>query len=233
MVNKIDKEFTILTIGWFPVLIDRLFIPIEAKTKINFIHCLMDNPESLSIIKEKYPKPKFISILKAEEEFSIEPDYKLLASIESLGVPTIKSMILGDPYIKNRSEYESFGYATFLARSLKKTFQELKPDVVLASNDQIHSGISLAIAKSLNIPWVTMAFTSIPDNLTSFCCSLTPDTIIPISPQINNKHRSEAKSLVDKVISGKQQVVAYIEPNSSASVSAVPVIPASLLYKRK
>lgn len=217
MINKIDKQFTICTVGWFPTLINRLFIPIGAKTKITFVHCLVVNPDSLSVVTEKYPKPKFISISKAEKELFTEPDYELLASIESLGVPTIKSMILGDPYIKSRSEHESFGYATFLANSLKKMFEELKPDVVLASNDQIHSGISLAVAKSLNIPWVTMAFTSIPDNLTSFCCGLTPDTVIPISPQIDDKERNDAKSLVDNVMSGKQQVMAYREPNSFMS----------------
>jgi len=214
MIDNTDKEFTILTIGWFPTLIDRLFIPIEHKTKINFIHCLMDNPESLNIVKEKYPNTKFISILKEGEEFLTKPDYKLLASIESFGVPTIKSMILGDPYIRNRSDSESFGYATFLARSFKGIFQEIKPDVVLASNDQIHSGISLAIAKSMNIPWVAMAFTSIPDNLTSFCCGLTPDTIIPIPQQVNEKIKNDAKSLIDNVLSGKQQVMAYRAPNS-------------------
>ena len=66
----------------------------------------------------------------------------------------------------------------------------------------------------IDIPWVAMAFTSIPDNLTSFCCGLTPDTIIPIPQQDNEKIRNDAKSLIDNVLSGKQQVMAYRAPNS-------------------
>lgn len=215
MENKSDKGFKICTVGWEPFMIHRLLIPIEAKTNIEFIHCLVGDPSRISVVKKKYPTSKFVSLSKTKKELLPEPDYELLASLESRGVPTIKSMVMGDPYIKHRPDRESFGYATFLALSIKKSLQELKPDVVLASNDMIHSGISLAVAKSLNIPWVAMAFTSIPDNLTSFCYGLTPNMIVPISSrQVDDELRNTAKAIISNVISGEQKVMAYRAPSS-------------------
>lgn len=214
MTNKTKKSFKICTVGWEPFMIDRLLIPIELKTEIEFIHCLVGNPSRIDFLKKKYPKSKFVALSKTNKELLPEPDYELLASLESKGVPTIKSMILGDPYIKNRSERESLGYATLLARSIKINLQEIEPNVVLASNDMIQSGISLAVAKSLNIPWVALAFTSIPNNLTSFCYGLTPDMIVPISRKVDDKLRNNAKTIINDVIFGKKKVMAYVAPRS-------------------
>jgi len=215
MINKTDKKFRICVVGWEPFMINRLLVPIEAKTKIEFICCLVGDPSRINVVKKKYPTLNFVALSKTKKELLPEPDYELLASLESMGIPTIKSMIRGDPYIRHRPERESFGYATLLARSIKKTLQELQPDVVLASNDMIHSAISLAVAKSLNIPWVAMAFTSVPDNLTSFCYGLTPDMIVPISSrQVDDELRNKAKAIINNVISGEQNVMAYRAPSS-------------------
>jgi hypothetical protein len=215
MKNNSDKGFKICVVGWEPFMIKRLLVPIEAKTTIEFIYCLVGDPSRITVVKKKYPTLKFVALSKTKKELLPEPDYELLASLESMGIPTIKSMIRGDPYIRHRPERESFGYATLLARSIKKTLQELQPDVVLASNDMIHSGISLAVAKSLNIPWVAMAFTSVPDNLTSFCYGLAPDMLVPISSrQVDDELRNTGKAIINNVISGEQKIMAYRAPSS-------------------
>lgn len=215
MKNNSDKGFKICVVGWEPYMIKRLLVPIEAKTTIEFIYCLVGDSSRISVVKKKYPTLNFVALSKTKKELLPEPDYELLASLESMGIPTIKSMIRGDSYIRHRPERESFGYATLLARSIKKTLQELQPDIVLASNDNIHSGISLAVAKSLNIPWVAMAFTSIPDNLTSFYYGLTPDKIVPISSrQVDDELRNKAKAIINNTISGEQKIMAYRAPSS-------------------
>ena len=41
MINKTDKKFRICAVGWEPFMIDKLLNPIEVKSKIEFIYCLV------------------------------------------------------------------------------------------------------------------------------------------------------------------------------------------------
>lgn len=208
------KDFTILTVGWEPDFIDCLLTPIANSSGIKFIHGLVGDAGRLVHVRKKYPHAAFLALSKNNREPLPPPDYELLANLEGTGVPTIKMMVLGDPYIRHRPEKESFSYATLLARSLRKNLLELQPDIVLASFDCIHSGISLAVAKSLNIPWVALTFPVIPDNLTGFCNGLTPDALLPLSRPVDDVLRREAETLIRHVRTGQQKVVAYKAPAS-------------------
>jgi hypothetical protein len=92
--------------------------------------------------------------------------------------------------------------------------EELQPSVVLASYDSLHAAMSLAVAKSLGIPWVAMAFTVIPDNLTGFCKGLTPDRLVPIGRQVDDQLRGQARALIGNVRSREQKVMAFRAPAS-------------------
>jgi hypothetical protein len=204
--------FKVFTVGWELPLINQLLTPVEKKTGIEFTHGLVGDVARIDYVQRQFPDLSFVSLSKKRNEPLPAPDYELLASLECVGVPTIKSMVQGDPYVRYRSKRESFCYATLLARSLEGKIKELKPSVVLANYDCIHSGMSLAVAKYMNIPWVAMAFGTIPDNLTGFCFALTPNSIVPISRKVSKALKYEAKAIIENVRSGEQNVMAYRAP---------------------
>lgn len=208
------KKFKVFTVGWEPDLINDLLANVENLTGIDFKHGLVGDASRISYVQSQYPFMKFVSLSKTKNDLLPLPDYKLLASLESIGVPTIKSMVQGDRVLRHRPERESLGYATLLARRIRDLLKELEPEVVLASYDSLHAALSLAVAKSLRIPWVAMAFTVIPDNLTGFCNGLTPNSLVPIKRPVDEELRGYAKTLINNVRSGGQKVVAYRAPAS-------------------
>ena len=208
------RKFSVLTVGWEPYFINELLAPIEKSTGISFTHGLVGDSSRISHAQKQYPLIKFIALSKTNHESLPTPDYALLASLECVGVPTLKSMVRGDRVLRHRPESEASGYATLLARRIRDTLKELQPDVVLASFDSLHAAMSLAISKSLDIPWVALAFTTIPDNLTGFCRGLAPNSLVPIARPVDEPLRSYARTLILNVRSRGQKVMAYRAPTS-------------------
>jgi hypothetical protein len=207
-------EFRVLTVGWEPGFIQRLLVPIGRGAGIDFTHGLVGDASRISYIQEQYPLIKFVALSKTKTESLPLPDYELLSNLESLGVPTVRSMVQGDRVLRHRSESEVMGYATLLALRIRDTLTILRPDVVLGSFDSLHSAISLAVAKSLRIPWVAMAFPVIPDDLTGFCAALTPNSLVPIARPVDEGLREHAKVIIRNVRSREQKVVAFRAPAS-------------------
>lgn len=205
--------FRILTIGWEPYFINDLLAPIEV-TGIDFVHGLVGDASRIARVQAEYPSLKVVSLSKSKDEPLPEPDYELLASLESIAVPTIRSMVQGDRVLRYRPEREALGYATLLANRIAETLKEFRPNLVLASHDSIHSAMSLAVAKSLGIPWVALAFPVIPADLTGFCNALTPDSLVPIVRPVDEPLLARAKSIMHNVRSKQQKVVAYRAPAS-------------------
>lgn len=208
------REFKVFTVGWEPYFIDSLLAPIEKYTGITFVHGLVGDASRISYVQDHYPSMKCVALSNTKKDLLPAPDYELLASLECLGVPTIKSMVQGDRVLRYRPESEALAYATLLAHRMRANMKELQPDVVLASFDSLHSGISLAIAKSLSIPWVAMAFPVIPDNLSGFCIRLTPNSLLPIVRPVDEQIIECAKTLIFNVRSREQKVVAFRAPAS-------------------
>lgn len=207
-------RFKIFTIGWEPFFINDLLSPIEKLTEIDFTHGIVGDKKRISFLKRKYPHMKVVSLSKTKTDPLPDPDYELLTSLECVGVPTVKSMIQGDRVLKNRSEKETFGYATLLVHRIKNELEIHKPNIVLGTFDSIHSGIGLAVSKLLGIPWVALAFSVIPENLTGFCNSLTPNSLVPITRSVDDEMRQYAKKIIKNVVSGNQKVMAYKAPVS-------------------
>lgn len=207
-------SFKVLTVGWEPEFIEYLLTPVLANTTIEAVHGLVGDSSRLAHVAKKFPHLRCIALSKAGNQSLPPPDYQLLARLEAVGVPTIKSMVQGDPYLRNRSESESFGYATLLACSLRHALEQVRPDLVLSSFDCLHSGISLAVSKAHSIPWVAMAFPVIPDRLTGFSRGLTPNSLVPLTRAVDHEIRKQAAATAQMVRAGEQRVMAYRAPNS-------------------
>lgn len=168
----------------------------------------------MSFVRSEFSGIDFVALSSSKGESLPNPDYEMLASLESSGVPTIRSMVQGDRVLRGRPERESLGYATLLAYRIRKALDETKPDVVLGSFDSLHALLSLAVSKSLGIPWVAMAFSVIPNNLTGFCMGVTPDTLVPIVRSRDDVLRRQAVEIIRAVRSKRHSVLAYRPPAS-------------------
>ena len=208
------RPFHILSIGWELSLIHSLTGPVASSTGIRFTHGLVGDASRLADVRARFPGYEFVALSKSRDEPLPAPDYALLASLEAVGVPTIRSMIQGDRVVRHRSEGEALGYATLLAVRIRNAMLDLQPDLVLGSFDSLHASLSLAVARSLGIPWVAMAFTVIPDNLTGFCKGVTPDTLVPIARRVDDALRRQAEEVMHTMRARRQKVLAFRPPAS-------------------
>jgi hypothetical protein len=206
--------FRALTVGWEPDFIQYLLVPLGDRAGFSFTHGLVGNASRLACVRERYPHLQVVALSKTALEPLPAPDLELLASLECKGVPTIRSMIQGDRVLRHRPEEEALGYATMLARRMHETLLAHKPDLILGSYDSLHAAMSLAVARSLGIPWVAMAFSVIPDDRTGFCFGLTPDSLLPLTCPVDGQLLELARTLVRRVRSREQKVLAYRPPSS-------------------
>ncbi len=209
-----NMGFKVFTVGWEPYFIDYLLTPIAKNTGIDFTHGLVGDASRIPDAQKQYPSMKFVALSKSKKDPLPAPDHKLLAGLECVGVSTIKSMVQGDRVLRHCPADEALAYATLLARQIGDTLRVLQPDVVLGSYDSLHAALSLAVAKSLGIPWVAMAFTVIPDNLTGFCKGLTPDRVVPMGRPVDEQLLGQARALIRNVRSREQKVLAFRPPAS-------------------
>ena len=207
-------NFKILTVGWEPELIRQLLIPVRQKLGIEFIHGLVGDASRIEHAAKSVPTEQFISLSKSRAEALPQTDLGLLSCLESDRVPTIRSMIQGDRVLRHRNEGDALRYATLLTRNLEDAIKVHQPDLVLGSHDSIHAGIGLAVSKKNGIPWVTMVFTVIPDNLTWFSKGLTPDQLVSTGNEVTDELRAQASSLLARVRGKKQAVLAYRPPET-------------------
>lgn len=201
-----------LSVGWDLRLIDKLLGSVEKNSDIKFIHSLTVSESKIVDIKRKYPYYEFEALSKCKRDNLPEPDYELLSGLETEGVPTIKNMILGDPYLRYMEIEKSLSYATLIAKKLISIIEKYKPDFVIASHDRIHSGISLAVSKKMQIPFVALAFTVIPENLTGFCNYLTPNSLVPIHRNLTEEIKNEAAQTIELYRKNKQKIMAFKAP---------------------
>lgn len=222
----------VLTIGWKPEFIDKLLREIGNLSEIDFTHGLVGNNSHIGTVKKNYPSMKFVSLSKSNRDPLPEPDYEYLAILEDVGYPTIRCLIRGDRVLRYRKDQESFGYATLLAKNTRKVIEELEPDIVLASFDSVHSGISLLVSKSCNIPWVALSFSTIPEGLTAFCKSMDPDSIVPIERELTQEVLKSARKTLDQVRASTQDVMGYRAPISFSQYAIQYAANIQNLYKR-
>jgi len=211
---NIKTPFHIFTIGWSTSLIKDILVPIGLKEGIIFTHGLISNQEAE--LFEDLGDPHCVYMGFADGDQLPPPDYDLLASIESVGVPTVRTMILGDRVLRNRPEKEALSYVTLLVHRLKAFFLKYQPDLVLGSFDQVHGMLGLAVAKSLGIPWVCMSFTVIPENLTGFCRGLTPNTLLDgLASPVDSSFRQISTRVMEDFRRKNMKIFVFRPPTSA------------------
>ena len=173
-------KHTILTIGWDPNLINSILERIEERSDLSFqFKHLVEVATKNEALTDTLPEnliPAFISKSIA----LTQEDRKFLESIEGDGVPTIRAMICGDPYLRHMSTELALAYAAKLGHEIEKTIKKLKPLIVLASSDRLISSMALAVCEKHQVQFSALAFTVIPDNRVWFLNKLTPNSLIPI-----------------------------------------------------
>jgi hypothetical protein len=208
------RTFSIFTVGWEPPAVGYLLAPIAERTGIQFIHGVLGDARRIEVLSKRFPDRKWMALSKSALEPMPSPDFNLLGSLESVGIPTVRTMVRGDPVLRRRDPNEALAYATLVARRIDRALLETRPDVVLASFDSLHSALSLAVAKSRGIPWVALAFTVIPEHLTGFCRGVTPEQLVPIGRRVDESLRAQARDVLARFRARNVRVMAYRPPES-------------------
>ena len=168
-----ENSISILVVGWGRSACEQLWDRIAAKSVNSFSY----------LAHPKYTRDDWsVSGTPERSHFFFEskqhampaPDHKLLASLERPGVPTINNMIMGDRVVSKLDYADGLAYATFLARRLVDLYEEIRPTVIVGGFDALHSGIALATARQMGIPWYALNFSVIPSGMACFCDEMHP-----------------------------------------------------------
>ena len=169
----IDSPFSYLTVGTSPQLVANLWDLVAQGSGFEFSHLVHPTfdrqswPESASTSRKYF--------FSADSGFRLPvPDVRFLASLEGGGIPTLHNMILGDRVVSKLPYGESLAYATFLARRLMDVFEHSNPMAIIGGFDSLHSSLSLAVARKMNLAWYALHFSGIPEGFACFCDRLSP-----------------------------------------------------------
>jgi hypothetical protein len=208
-----DARFHVVTVGWDYSLVEGVCNLISARSEQRFSHIV--HPGYTANEWPDRPPADGIHFLRDHiRQLMPTPDHSFLASLEREAVPTIHNMIISDRVVSELRYDDALGYATFLARRLTELFEAIRPDAILASFDALHAGISLAVAKRMNIPWLALHFSSIPAGLTCFCDQLSPAATVLLRQPPAAELRLLAESALHQFESGSIQATAHVAPSA-------------------
>jgi len=174
------RSFHILTVGFGLDLIGRLWDRVESATGFAFSHICHPSVDQHDSVKGD-ETARLYFVRESLRTKMPPPARGVLAGLEGPGIPTIHNMIMGDRVVRTLDYTEALSYATYLSQRMEGLYQHIKPSIIIGGFDGLHSGIALAVARKLRIPWFALNFTTIPKGLTGFCTGMTPDTSFPIN----------------------------------------------------
>ncbi len=223
-----SRTMHVLTIGWERILVEQLWNAIANRSKDRFSHLL--HPRHLRSEWGSNSPESAIHFVRDPMEHSLpRPDRQLLESLEQEGVPTIHNMILGDRVVSRLAYDDALAYATMVARRMLQLFEREKPTVIIGGFDAIHSGIGLAVAKKLQIPWLALNFSVIPLGLACFCNRLSPAARVQLRSTLGADELAQlAESSLTKFEAGSISAYAYIEPPLSTIAQQFTRLPARI-----
>lgn len=207
------SEFHVVTVGWGRAMVEGLWAGIAARSQARFSHVI--HP-AVAAADWKQARGDGIRFFR-ETAWSGLPaaDPALLASLERDGVPTIHNMILGDRVVSRQPYEDARRYATFVAARLLALFGELRPSVVVGGFDALHSGLALAVARRLGIPWRAFHFSVLPPGLACFCDGMNPAARVTMAQRPRDELRALAKSTLAKFEDRTLRAAAYVAPTRS------------------
>lgn len=222
-MNK-PNTLHILTVGWNFAELEELWNRIAKRSSHRFSHILLpsctlqDRPDS--------PPRKDLYFFRHDLRQSMPaPDLKFLASLEQDGVPSVHNMILGDPIVSKIDYQEALGFATFLAKRFIELYGEIKPSVIIGSFDRLHSGIGLAVARRLSIPWYAMNFSVIPRGFACFCDGMSANSRVLLRKRPREGLQDFAEEWLRRFEAKRVQAYAYIAPRPSSVAGQIANLP--------
>lgn len=216
-MGRHTNAFHILTLGMGFELIDHLWARIQSVSGFTFSHILDPSIDQSALVK-RHDTANYFCVREDVRMEMPAPEGSYLAALEQPGVPTIHNMIMSDRVIRALDYPDALSYATYLAHRFTSLFQKIKPSVIIGGFDGIHSGIAMAVARILNMPWFTITFTTIPTGLSGFCTGMTPDTSIAIRPSSPVILRALAERTLSEFEANRLVVPAYLSANSVAMI---------------
>lgn len=209
-------SFRVLTVGWDFDVIERLADPIEKATGFPFFHVLDPAFDRRSLGGRTDSRFFF---MRDDVRMTMPPaDPAKLAELEQPGVPTIHNMIMGDRLLKTIDYGDALAYASYLAARLKALFLEIKPAVIIGGFDSVHSGIGMAVARQIGIPWFALNFTAIPQGLSGFCSAMSPDSSFSFLPTPPEELRTLAERTLHDFEAKRMVVPAYLSANNISMI---------------
>lgn len=216
-LTRDNSAFHILTVGWDFYLIERLYDRVQAATGFAFSHVLHPSLDQCALAK----RPGTVNCYCVRDNVRMKmppPVKESLAVLEQPGVPTIHNMIMSDRVIRTLDYTEALAYASYLGHRLEHLFRQIKPSVIIGGFDGLHSGIGMAVARKLGIPWFALNFTTIPTGLTGFCTGMTPDTSFAMRTASPGELRALAERTLREFEAGRLVVPAYLSAISLAMI---------------
>jgi hypothetical protein len=211
-----ESSFHILTMGWDLEVIRRLANPLEVATGFTFSHVLDPSHDRRTL--DQYPGARFF-VFRDDLSMRVPPaDREMLAALEGPGVRTIHNMILGDARAKTLKYEDALDYACFLAKRSEQLYREIQPSVVIGGFDGLHSGIAMAVARRLGIPWFALQFPAIPAGIAGFCTTMSPESGFSCRPASPEVLRSLAEKTLHEFEAKRLAIPAYISANSAAMI---------------
>ena len=210
-------SFHLVTIGWTEALVSGLCDRVEERTEIRFSHIVTSNRDLREFDGGRGRRGVYF--LRDHPSFRAPViDRVLLGSLEQPDMLSIHNMILSDRVTRYLPYEESLAFATSLAHAFTAAYRKLAPSVVVASFDNLHAGISLAVARRMGIPWVALSFTALPVGLTGFCSGLTPNTVFAVQEQPDGDIRALAERTLTAFEAGSTVVPVYLSANNLSMV---------------
>ena len=220
------SAFHVLVVGRDYSQLDELFDRIARRSGFRFSHIL--HPRFIAESRLDLPRRTDLHFLRTVlREPMPHPDRGLLTKLEGDGVPSVHNMILGDPIV-SKIDYElAMGIATFLMHRFTLLYQTLTPTVVVGSFDGLHSAIAFAVARQLEIPWVALNFSVIPQGMACFCSALTPDSRIQLLPS-PGPASADAEEYLRRFEHRNISAYAYIAPRPRSVAQRLAALPRRL-----
>lgn len=188
--------FRILTIGWNPWFARKMLGPIQDSIALVSDHGVVGDPDRIERIKMPGGM-RVIALSPRKGQALPAPDLQFLASLEAADVPSVRNMILGDRVLNQLPPDTAVAYASFLGKRIEAAIGETRPDLVLGSFDSLHSGMGLAVARKMGVPWVSLVYTAIPAGQTAFSTQMNPNALLPITRKKDEQLYDEAQAIID------------------------------------
>lgn len=221
------EPFHILTIGWSYLQLTGVWDRIAGRTGYRCSHVL--HPGHSEADRPGDRRRRDIYCFRRHLRETLPPaDPSLLASLERDGVPTVHNMILGDPVVSRLDYADALQFATFLATRLLELYREIRPSIVISCFDGLHSGLSLAVARQMGIPWYAMNFSVIPQGLACFCDALSANARLVLQPRPRAALQESADKWLRQFEAKEVRAYAYVAPPPRSLAGEVAHLPQRL-----